>query len=345
MGGFFDRVKNTYNNVKKKISEKYSSAVKKGGNYASNLSEKLGKAKEELQYIGRKHGEHVVSAGAGAGTALGVVYRKEIAEGLRGIYEAVATGGEKVTTLGQVVRDISYAASIPTGVPQFFAGVAVGATGAELYERGVGKEIKKAMKTRKSAIAKECGKEAAEVLDEIYEQIREIERQEKEFNKAYNRASVKGLKGASEMKRIVDEYEQFRKENAERYENLVNVVEEFNKQYNAVARGKSFDVPTISRNTDGSYSISTIPLDQLVQEKIVNLSTEYSKNLRKQAEILDKIANPETIEKIHHLTRKVHYSELPKLETEASRLKEELEIAFAQQEAIQKRKFKQKKKK
>ena len=335
MSGFFDKVKSTYNATKTKAGDKYNSVVKKGGEYASNLSEKLGKAKEELGYIGKKHGEHVASAGAGAGIALGVVYRREIAEGLRGIYEAGKTG---LSTNAQALKDISYAVSIPTGAPQFLLGLGVGVAATEAYERGGGKAIKKLMKTRKGAIAKEFGKKAGEEYENVIKEIAELERKNRGFEKAYNRAFAKGLKGATEMKKIAEDYESFKEENGERYDHLTKVVKDFNKQYSALERGGG-NIPVIIRNRDGTYSTKLMGLSNAIEDSLADTIKKYEDILDNQKEEMSKLTSSQG-----KTERQEHYNNFKKLEGKATKLRESLEMTYAQLEAVEKRADKRAKK-
>lgn len=231
-------------------------------------------------------------------------------------------GGEKVSTLGRIVRDVSYAVGITTGIPQFFAGVAVGAAGAELYERNIGKVIEKAIRTSKKKIAEEYGKEAAKMLDEIYEQIKEINRKEREFKKILKRIP------AGESK----EYEQFRNENKNKYNELVRIIKEFKRQYKAVAKGKSFDMPVIIKNRDGSYSIGTVPIKEIISERLTSIESAYNQNIKRQQEVLANIRSATSPEE-----RQKNFDEFIRLEKEAEKLRKELEMTYAQLNAVEKR--------
>lgn len=294
------------------------------------VGEELKKAYEITKIEGHGYGGKSVSTITGKEYAsrmsdylLGKVKKKVKEAGTPMIYAGKKIiGGEKVSTLGRIVRDISYAVGITTGIPQFFAGVAVGAAGAELYEKNIGKTLEKMRRTSKRKIAEEYGKEAAKMLDEIYEQIKEINRKEKEFKKILRRLPSENS----------EEYEQFRKENQGKYNELVGVIKEFKKRYRAVANGKSFDMPVITKNPDGSYSVSTVPIKEVISEKLASIESAYIENMKRQQKVLDNLRAATSYEE-----RQKNFDEFRRLEEEAEKLRKELEMTYAQLDAVEKR--------
>ncbi len=360
MSGFFDKVKGTYNSVKGNVSEKYNSAIKKKGEYTSRMSNYLGgKAKhyggkvgEAGKHYGGKVGEAGRNAGGfvryasktkpglvaegalgGAGIIKGAEYAPQIEKAVSGVATA---GGGKLSTAGQALKDLSIAVTIPTG---FVPGVAIGVAGTELYERGGKKAIKKLMKTRKGAIAKEFGKKAGEEYETVVKEMDELEKKNKGFEKAYNKAAVEGLKGAPKLENIVEEYKQFKRENGEKYENLKGVVNEFNKQYNAVARGKSFDMPTIEVDANGNYSVEPMPLKEFIQSDLESVGTEYRNNMKEQQKAISELGSNTSTE-----DRQKSFDKLKELEKKAGKLREGLEMTYAQLNAEERREGKKQKK-
>jgi len=191
-----------------------------------------------------------------------------------------------------------------------------------LYEKNIGKTLEKMRRTSKRKIAEEYGKEAAKMLDEIYEQIKEINRKEKEFRKILRRLPSENS----------EEYERFRKENQGKYNELVRVIKEFKKRYRAVANGKSFDMPVITRNPDGSYSVSTVPIKEVISEKLASIESAYIQNMKRQQKVLDNLRAATSYEE-----RQKNFDEFRRLEEEAEKLRKELEITYAQLDAVEKR--------